>query len=301
MKATIKSAEFASGKTLTLETGLLAKQASGSVLVRQGDTTVLCTAVMSTDVRPGQSFFPLTVDYRERFAAGGKIPGGFIKREGRPTDKEILSSRLVDRSLRPLFPDGMRNEVQIICNVMSADPDVDADVLAGTGASAALMLSGAPFGGPIAQVRVGRIGGEYVVNPSISSLEDSDINLVVSGKLDSIVMVEGEMLEISEDEMLEALDAAHEAIKKLCKLQQDLVSEKGAAPAISFEPVVLPEGVVDLVRPMVEGKLKAHLTGEYAKETFYGGINDIKAAAVAELLGEGDDAKDDDRRWLHAQ
>lgn len=291
MKATIQSAEFAPGKSLTLETGLLAKQASGSVLVRQGDTTVLCTAVMSTDVRDGQSFFPLTVDYRERFAAGGKMPGGFIKREGRPTDKEVLSSRLVDRSLRPLFPDGMRNEVQIICNVMSADPDIDADVLAGTGASAALMLSGAPFLGPIAQVRVGRIDGEYVVNPTISSLDDSDINLVVSGKLDSIVMVEGEMLEISEDEMLEALDVAHEAIKKLCKLQQELVNEKGAAPAIAFQPVVAPAGVVDLVRPLVEGDLKTLLTSEYKKETFYGGISNIKAAAVAKLLGEGDDAK----------
>jgi polyribonucleotide nucleotidyltransferase len=298
MNATTQSAEFAPGKTLTLETGKLAKQADGAIVVRQGDTTVLCTAVMSPDVRPGQNFFPLTVDYREKFAAGGKIPGGFIKREGRPTDKEVLSSRLVDRSLRPLFPEGMFNEVQIIVSVMSADPDVDADVLAGTGASAALMIGGAPFNGPIAQVRIGRVDGEFIVNPRISQLKESDFDLVVSGKQDAIVMVEGEMKEVSEEDMLEALSVAHEAIRTLCKLQLDLVEAHGAKEPFAFEQVGLPDGVLERVRGIVTEDLKTLLRADYQKATFYGGVADIKKKAVAELLGEGEDAREaTDEGW----
>src|SRR5690606_9964239 len=207
-EAVIREVEFAPGKTMSLETGRLAKQADGAVVVRQGDTMVLCTAVVSKERREGQSFFPLTVDYREKFSAGGKIPGGFIKREGRPTDKEVLSSRLVDRAIRPLFPDGFYNEVQVIAYVISADPLNDADVLAGIGASAALLIAGAPLDGPIAEVRIGRVNDEFIVNPTNVELEESDFDLVVAGKRDAIVMVEGGMDEVSEEEMLAALDVA---------------------------------------------------------------------------------------------
>src|SRR5690606_25371956 len=176
-KAVTKEIEFAPGSVLSIETGRLAKQAHGSVVVRQGDTMVLCTAVISRDVRPDQNFFPLTVDYREKYSAGGKIPGGFIKREGRPTDKEVLSSRLVDRAIRPLFPDGFYHETQIIAYVISADDEYDADVLAGVGGSAALMLARAPFDGPIAEVRIGRVEGRFIVNPTMQEADESDIDL----------------------------------------------------------------------------------------------------------------------------
>ena len=292
-KAIIREIEIGPGKVVSLETGRLAKQANGSVVARMGDTMVLCTAVLATEVREGQSFFPLTVDYREKFSAGGKIPGGFIKREGRPTDKETLSSRLIDRSLRPLFGDNFFNEVQIICSVISADGENDGDVVAGVGASAALALAGAPFDGPIAQVRVGRVDGEYVINPTIEELASSDMNLIVAGKADAIVMVEGEMDEVSEDEMLGALDFGHEAIKKLVQGQTDLVADAGGAKTFEYQTVGLPEGVVDAVRAYAAGTLEEHILKPYSKETFYGGISDIKKDVVAHFLGEGEEAKDE--------
>ncbi|MBT6600018.1 MAG: polyribonucleotide nucleotidyltransferase [Bacteroidetes Order II. Incertae sedis bacterium] len=288
--ATIREVEIAPGKVLTLETGRLAKQAGGSVVARMGDTMVLCTAVLATEAREGQSFFPLTVDYREKFSAAGKIPGGFIKREGRSTDKETLSSRLIDRCLRPLFGDNFFNEVQIICSVMSADEDNDGDVVAGVGASAALMLAGAPFDGPIAQVRVGRVEGEYVINPTFEELASSDINLIVAGKSDAIVMVEGEMDEVSEEDMLGALAFGHETIKVLCQAQIDLVADFGGAKEFEFTPVGLPEGVVDKVRDFAADTLEEHILKPYSKETFYGGISDIKKQVLVHFLGEGEDA-----------
>lgn len=289
-KATIREVEIAPGKILSIETGRLAKQAGGSVVVRLGDTMVLCTAVLNTEAREGQSFFPLTVDYREKFCAAGKIPGGFIKREGRSTDKETLSSRLIDRSLRPLFPENFFNEVQVICSVMSADEENDGDVISGVGASAALLLAGAPFDGPIAQVRVGRVEGEYVVNPTFEQLKSSDINLVIAGKLDSIVMVEGEMDEVSEEDMLGALSIGHETIKVLCQAQIDLVADVGGAKTFEYTPVGLPDGVVEKVREHAADDLEKHILQPYSKETFYGGIADIKAATVTHFLGDGEDA-----------
>ena len=285
-EATRKEIEIAPGKTISLETGRLAKQADGAVVVRQGDTMVLCTAVMSKNVKAGQSWFPLTVDYREKFSAGGKIPGGFIKREGRPTDKEVLSCRLIDRAIRPLFPDGFLNETQIIAYVISADDEYDADVLAGVGASAALMLGGAPFDGPIAEVRVGRVDGALVVNPTMEQTEEGDVDLVVAGKEDSIVMVEGEMKEISEDDLLEALDVAHEAIKKLCRGQHELVEAYGKPETFETDLVTLPDGIIERVHASLEGRIKAHLRMPYDKANFYGGISDIKESVVDELLGE---------------
>lgn len=287
-----REVEFAPGKTLSLETGRLAKQAGGSVVARLGDTMVLCTATIASGVREGQSWFPLSVDYRERYSAAGKIPGGFFKREGRPTDKEVLSSRLIDRAIRPLFTDGFFNEVQVIATVLSADDEYDADVVAGVGCSAALMLSGAPFSGPIAEVRVGRVDGAFVVNPTLTELAEGDFNLVVAGKADAIVMVEGEMEEVGEDEMLEALDLAHAAIKELCKLQHELVAEKGDVTPFEFEPRQLPEGIVERVRSLAADDLSAHIRAPYDKSTFYGGIGDIKAGVVEKMLGSGDDASD---------
>ena len=282
---TFHEIEFAPGRSIQLETGRLARQAGGAVVARLGDTMVLTTAVVASSVRPGQGFFPLTVDYREKFSAAGRIPGGFIKREGRPSDKEILTCRLVDRAIRPLFPDGFLNEVQVIAYVLSADGENDADVLAGIGASAALLLAGAPFDGPIAEVRVGRIDGEFVVNPTIGQLVDSDFNLIVAGKHDAIVMVEGEMDEVSEADTLEALDVAHEAIRKLCDGQRAFVEEAGAKPAAQYETHLAPQDLVDRVRSMASDRIEQHIRQPYDKATFYGGIDDIKTAIIDEILG----------------
>ena len=287
-EAIIREIELAPGKNITLETGRLAKQASGSVVVRMGDTMVLCTAVLSDEAREGQSFFPLTVDYREKFSSAGKIPGGFIKREGRSTDKEILSSRLIDRSLRPMFVDGFFNEVQVITTVMSADGENDGDVLAGVGASVCLMLAGAPFDGPISEVRIGRVDGSFVVNPTITELVESDINLIVAGKSDAIVMVEGEMKEISEEEMIEAMEVGHEAIRALCSAQIALVEDVGGAKTFEYTTIGVADELVEKVRPLCEERLSEHVHQPYEKESFYGGISTIKQEVLDTMLGVSD-------------
>ncbi len=289
-KAVMAQTEYAPGKVISMETGRLAKQAGGAVVVRTGDTMVMATAVASENARPGQSFFPLTVDYREKFSSGGKIPGGYIKREGRLNDKEILTSRLVDRAVRPLFPEGYRNEVQLIGSVISADGENDGDMLFGIGASAALLLSGAPFDGPIAEVRIGRVDGEFVVNPTKEELKLSDLNLVVAGKLDSIMMVEGEMEECSEEDVVEALASAHEVIKALCQAQLNLCAEFEAVHA-PVEPLVygvdLPsDEIVDRVREVIQSKLETHIRAPYDKKTFYGGLSDLTDEAVETILIE---------------
>ena len=227
MKADFKTIEYAPGKEMSIDAGRLAKQANGSCFVRIGDTVVMATATAAREARPGQPFFPLTVEFKETFAAGGKFPGGFIKREGRPSEKEILSCRLIDRTIRPLFPDGFMNETQIICQVFSSDGENDGDVIGAVGASMALTLSDVPFEGPMAQVRVARVEGEMVINPTVSELKAADLEMIVGGTLDNVVMVEGEMDEISEEDMVEAIRHAHEAIKKLCQFQLDLRDELG--------------------------------------------------------------------------
>ncbi len=284
--------EFAPGRVLTLETGRLAKQADGAVVVRLGDSMVLCTAVVSQNVKVDQSFFPLTVDYREKFASGGKIPGGFIKREGRSNDKEILTSRLVDRAIRPLFPDGFRNEVQLIGSVISADDSNNGDMLIGVGASAALLLSGAPFDGPIAEVRIGRIAGAFVVNPTLQQLEQSDFNLVVAGKMDAIMMVEGEMKETSEEDMVEAFEVAHDAIKALCQGQLDLVEQFGVPDPLEYTTAAPPEELVAKMTTLIGDRVGAHIRSQYDKSTFYSGIAEIHEEAVSALLDvPGDDGE----------
>lgn len=213
------------GRKLSIETGKLAKQANGAVVIQYEDTIVLATAVASKKPLEGIDFFPLTVEYREKAYAAGKIPGGFIKREGRPSDNEILSARIIDRPLRPLFPDNFKNEVQIMVFVLSADRENDPDVLGVIGASAALGISDVPFQGPVAAVRVGRIQGELIVNPTYAEIEDSDIDLIIAGTEDSIVMVEGESKEISEDDMIAALEFGRQHIKEIAALQNELVAE----------------------------------------------------------------------------
>jgi polyribonucleotide nucleotidyltransferase len=212
------------GRKLTLETGRLAKQASGAVMVRYGDTIVLATVVAAEEIIEGTDFIPLQVEYREKTSAAGKIPGGFMKREGRPSEKEILSARLIDRPIRPLFPKEWRYETQVVSTVFSFDGENDGDVLGAIGASAALMISDVPFDGPIAEVRIGRIEGQYIVNPLIAQLEKCDMDLTVAGSEDSIVMVEGEAREISEADLIGALEFAHKYIKEIVALQKEFAA-----------------------------------------------------------------------------
>ncbi|MDH3770359.1 MAG: polyribonucleotide nucleotidyltransferase, partial [Nitrospirota bacterium] len=193
------------GRRLVLESGRMARQADGAVLVSYGETTVLCTAVASRSVKPGQDFFPLTVNYQEKTFAAGKIPGGFFKREGRPAEKETLTSRLIDRPLRPLFPGGFKNETQVICTVLAHDQENDPDIVAMIGASAALTISGIPFLGPIAGARVGYKDDQFILNPTYQELPESELDLVIAGTHDAVMMVESEVKELPEHTMLEAV------------------------------------------------------------------------------------------------
>jgi polyribonucleotide nucleotidyltransferase len=224
-----------SGQPFSIETGRVAKQADGSVVVRFGDSVVLATVVAAKSAKESQDFFPLTVEYRERAYAGGRIPGGYFKREGAPVKKEILTSRLIDRPIRPLFPDGFRNEVQVVCLAISGDPENDPDVLAMNGASAALALSGIPFGGPVGAVRVGLVDGQLIVNPTTAQQAVSQLELVVAGTEDAVLMVEAGAREVSEDRMLEAIAFGHEHCKRLARLQRELAAEAGK-PRWSFDP-----------------------------------------------------------------
>ncbi|MEM6898360.1 MAG: polyribonucleotide nucleotidyltransferase [Pseudomonadota bacterium] len=222
------------GRTLTIETGRMARQADGAVLVTYGDTTVLATAVFAKSAKPGQDFFPLTVNYMEKYYASGRIPGGFFKREGRPTEKETLTSRLIDRPIRPLFVNGFKHEVQVVLTAISYDLENDPDILGMVGASAALVLSGAPFMGPIGAARVGYKDGEYIINPTVDDLEESELDLVVAGTEDAVMMVESEAKELSEDVMLGAVMAGHEAMQPVINAIIDL-AEKAAKEPFEFE------------------------------------------------------------------
>ncbi|MFZ1712802.1 MAG: polyribonucleotide nucleotidyltransferase, partial [Nitrosomonas sp.] len=215
--------------TLTLETGEIAKQAHGAVMVSMDDTVVLVTVVGKKQAKPDQDFFPLTVDYQEKFYSAGRIPGSFFKREGRPSEKETLTSRLIDRPIRPLFPDGFYNEVQVVATVMSSDPEIDADIPAMIGASAALVLSGIPFNGPIGAARVGYINNEYVLNPTTTQLDETELNLVVAGTQQAVLMVESEARELPEDIMLGAVMYGHEQMQKIIDMINELADEVGVA------------------------------------------------------------------------
>ncbi len=227
MNVITKTIALGDGRTITIETGKLAKQADGAVMVRMGDTMLLATVCAATDVKPGTDFMPLSVDYKEKFASMGRFPGGFTRREGRPSDYEILVSRLVDRALRPLFPDDFHAETFVNVTLFSSDGKDMPDALAGLAASAALAVSDIPFGGPISEVRVARIGGKFMVNPTFEQLENADMDIIVAATMDNIMMVEGEMKEVSENDLLEAMKVAHEAIKVHCQVQLELMEAVG--------------------------------------------------------------------------
>ena len=273
------------GRTITLETGRLAKQANGAVLVRSGDTVVLAAATKRDDVREGQDFFPLTVDVEERHYAAGKIPGGFIKRESRPSEKAILAARQIDRPLRPLFPKGFMNEVHIVATTLSVDFELPYDVLATLGASAALTISDIPFGGPVGSVHVGRIDGQLVINPSLEELQDeSDMDLVVTGTADAIVMVEAGANQVSEAVIVEALALAHEEIKKLVAVQLELQRLVGKAK-MEVPAWTVDEGVLEEVRTGFGAALEA-ATQVPDKVGRQDATSEVKKAAIEKLVAE---------------
>jgi len=230
-----KTIDLGDGRSISIETGKLAKQADGSVVVKMGRTMLLATVVSAKEARENVDFMPLSVEYKEKFASLGRFPGGFMKRETRPSDYEVLIARLVDRALRPLFPDDYHAETFVTVNLISADKDIMPDSLAGLAASAALTLSDIPFNGPISEVRVGRIDGKFKINPTFNDLEESDIDIIVGATEKNILMVEGEMNEVSEEDMLEAMKFAHQAIKVQCKAQLDLAGMKGKPETRSYD------------------------------------------------------------------
>ncbi|MCX7891744.1 MAG: polyribonucleotide nucleotidyltransferase [Burkholderiales bacterium] len=241
--------------TVTLETGEVARQATGAVLVNMDDTVVLCSVVAAKKPKPGQSFFPLTVDYVEKFYAAGRIPGGFFKREGKPSEKDTLTSRLIDRPIRPLFPEGFYNEVQVVATVLSANPEVDGDIAAMIGCSAALAISGIPFNGPIGAARVGYVDGQYVLNPTASQLKSSRLNLVVAGTEHAVLMVESEAQELSEDTMLGAVVFGHEQMQAAIRAINELADEAGK-PAWDWQPPARDESLVARITELAEGPLR---------------------------------------------
>ena len=270
------------GKLFSIETGRFAKQANGSVMVRYGDTMVLVTAVASPEAKPDQDFFPLQVEYREKTSAAGKFPGGYIKREGRPSEKEILSARLIDRPIRPLFPSDFKNETQVIAFVLSHDGENDADVLAAVGASAALTISDIPFECPMAEVRVGRLNGSFIVNPTFQQLKNCDIDLVVGGTADSLMMVEGESKQVGEGELLEALKFAHEEIKKIVQLQNELRTEVGK-PKMVVSQTQVDESLKKDVYDLAYDKLKQIVYSILAKEERSQKNNELSESVKASL------------------
>jgi len=270
------------GKWLSIETGKMARQADGATIIRYGDTMVLVSAVMAPD-RVERDFLPLTVDYREKTYAAGKIPGGFFKKEGRPQDREVLTSRLIDRSIRPLFPKGLRNELQVIAIVLSADPENDSDVLALTGAGAALEISGIPFGGPIAGVRVGKVDGELIANPTHTQMQTSTINLVVAGTMDGVVMVEAGAQEVPEKEMLEALEFGHGVIKEIVPKLTELKEMVGKRPR-EVEILKPSDAFVEMVRE--KGMEKISMTLDVTTKEERSRLFDEAVDAAEALLDE---------------
>ena len=270
------------GRTLTIETGHVARQADGAVMVTYGDTKLLATAVYAKSAKPGQDFFPLTVNYQEKYFAAGRIPGGFFKREGRPTEKETLVSRLIDRPIRPLFVNGFKNEVQVIITVLSYDLENDADVIGMVGASAALVLSGAPFMGPIGAARVGYINGQYVINPTQAEIEESDLDLVLAGTADAVMMVESEAYELSEEIMLGAVVAGHDAMQPVIDAIIDL-AEKAAKEPFEFQAEDNSAAVKAIQNIVGKDLSKAYKIT--AKAERYAAVGEARDKAKAALVG----------------
>ncbi len=283
MKPTIKSFEYGN-QTVTLETGEIARQASGAVKVSMGDTVLLVTVVAEKEAREGRDFFPLTVNYQEKFYAAGIIPGGFFRREGRPTEKETLTSRLIDRPIRPLFPKGFMNEVQVIATVISSDKDTDTEIPAMIGTSAALAISGIPFQGPIGAARVGYRDGEYILNPALSEKVDSDLELSVAGTSDAVLMVESEANVLSEEVMLGAVLFGHEQLQTVINAINELVAELGVEQW-EWEPVAEDTALAEAV---------ANAAGDQIAEAYqisdkmarYGRMDEVRTQIVADLVTE---------------
>ena len=277
---------------VVLETNKIAKQATGSVMATMGDTVVLCTVVANPKANPAQDFFPLTVNYQEKSYAAGKVPGGFLRREGRPSDKETLTSRLIDRPIRPLFPDGFMNAVQVIATVMSVDKDMDPDVISLIGSSAALAVSGIPFDGPIAAARVGYADGRYLLNPGYEVLEKSALNMVVAGTESAVLMVESQAQELSEDQMLGGVLFAHQEMQVVIAAIKDLAAQAGK-PAWEFEPPALDPGLVAQVDAAVRDDLAAayRTTDKQERQTK---VRAARDAVLAQCGGDDGGFAEDD-------
>ena len=284
MKKFTKTFKFGEHE-VTLETGHVARQADGAVLVTMADTVVLVTAVARKEVKPGQNFFPLTCNYQEKFYSAGRIPGGFFKREGRPTEKETLTSRLIDRPLRPLFADGFMNETQVIATVMSSNPDVDADIPSLIGASAAVTLAGLPFDGPIGAARVGFVDGQYVLNPTQSQLDQSRLDLVVAGTAQAVLMVESEADLLSEEEMLGAVTFGHEQMQVAIQAIQELAAEAGK-PKWDWQAPTKPVGLAERVAELAQaGLAEAYaITDKMARRD---AVGELRSKVVEQLCPEG--------------
>ena len=280
--------DLGDGREISIETGKLAKQAHGSVVVQSGKCMLLCT-VVSNYKQSDVDFLPLTVDYREKFAAAGRYPGGFFKREARPSDGEVLTMRLVDRVLRPLFPKDYHSETQVMIQLMSHDEDVMPDAMAGLAASAAIQLSDIPFETPISEVRVGRINGEFIINPSLAQLAESDIDMVIGASSDSVMMVEGEMDEVSEEEMTEAIKFAHEAIKMQCEAQVKLAEAFGKKETREYEPETEDENLAKKVHDMAYDKVYAVAKAGSSKHERSTAFAEIKEEIVASFSEEEQD------------
>jgi polyribonucleotide nucleotidyltransferase len=273
---------------VTLETGQIARQADGAVMVHMGETTVMVTVVWHKEADPGRPFFPLTVNYQEKFYAAGRIPGGFFKREGRPTEKEVLTCRLIDRPIRPLFPKGFMNEVQVIATLMSSNPEVDGDIPALIGTSAALALSGIPFNGPIGAARVGFINNEYVLNPSASQLKDSKLDLVVAGTRKAVLMVESEADLLSEEQMLGAVTFGHEAMQTAIQAVRELAEEAGVV-ALAWEPEAEDQDLAARVAEVAtEGLKKAYAISDKLERR--DAIGGHKNQVIETLCDENDES-----------
>src|SRR6478609_10108719 len=269
------------GRKLILETGKIARQADGAVMARYGDTIVLCTAVGVKSARPGQDFFPLTVNYQEKAFAAGKIPGGFFRREGRPSEGETLISRLIDRPLRPLFPEGFYNEVQVVIHVLSLNPDIPADIPALIGASAALAVSGLPFNGPVGAARVAYINNEYVLNPTRPQMKESALDLIVAGTERAVLMVESEAQQLSEEVMLGGVVFGHEQMQTAIDAIHELVRE-GGKPEWDWKPAAKNEALISRVTEIAKTELEAayQLRNKQARSTK---LKEVYAATSAKL------------------
>src|SRR5213593_1046151 len=273
-----------------IETGKLAKQADGAVTVQLGETIVVVAAVAATSAKPGQDFFPLTVDYREKAAAAGKFPGGYFKREGRPTEKEVLTCRMIDRPCRPLFPEGFYNDTQIIAVLLSADAENDPDILAINGASAALSVSDIPWAGPFGAVRVARVAGNFIVNPTHAQRKDSDLDLIYVGSENDLVMIEGEAQEISEADMLAAIDFAHGHAKKIVAAIREL-QQKAGKPKRQVELKTVRPEVLELAKQTVGNDILAAILTE-KKLARQAAVNALKTKMTDALKAKFPDVTD---------